>query len=262
MSTARRTLGELLFCLVAASVGAAHIPLVPENVTEFQGRVALLLNTQWFDPLLEVQGRIEGEDNLFRYRSLTVGTYVRPLPNIKLGVFYRLQAGARHDDDWISPTAGAWEWRDTTDRLEHTLIADLSPRFLLPFLPGRDWVFMLKARYELSSHDLQQALLLRPSLTWFLMIDREPLLSLSWAYGLYFPINFGTTTVYQHGPYFELLYHLGQYLKLEVTGSWKTTVWSPSAQLLSSGEEVPVGTFPLRYQAIVIGVGVLVSLTG
>ena len=250
--------------LLAALAGASaqQIPVMPSPPLEFSGRVALLLNTKWFDPMLEVQGHLEGVDKVFRYRAVTVGSYVRPLPNLKLGVFYRLQAGVRHDDDWqrTGDTQTPWAWTDTTGRLEHQLVVDLSPRFVLPFLPGRDWVFMLKTRYQLSSYELQQSILVRPTLSWFLMVDRMPVLTLAAAYGLYIPLNFGTPPFSQHGPYLEVLYHLGRYLKLELTGAWKTVLWSASRELLDSDVVIPEGTFPLRYRAATIGLGVLVSV--
>ena len=255
----------LAMLAAAAPVAAAHLPVIPPSVTEFQARLALLVNTKWLDPLVEVQGRWEGVDNEFRYRAVTLGTYVRPLDNLKVGLFYRLQAGVRHDDDWVEgDTPGTWLWADTTGRLEHELIADISPRFLLPFLPGKDWVLMLKTRYMLSSYGpLEQTIMLRPTLTWFLMVDREPLISLALAYGLYFRLDttdLAATVLYQHTPYFELLWHLGPTLKLELTGAYKTVRWSASQELLSSGETIPPDFYPVSYRAIQIGLGVLVSL--
>lgn len=264
MKTARAIAAASLF-LAMTPVWGSHIPPIPDAVTEFQGRVALFLNTRWFDPMLEVQGKIEGAANDFRYRGLTVGSYVRPLPNLKLGVFYRMQAGVRHDDDWIA-TGDAdlpWAWQDTTARIEHELIADVSPRFLLPFLPGKDWVFMLKTRYTLSSYDLEQTLMVRPTLTWFLLVDREPLLSLALAYGLYFRLDttdLAATVLYQHTPYFEVLWHVAPSVALELTGSWKSVSWRASQDLVDSGEPIPDGTFPLTYRASVIGLGVVVTL--
>jgi hypothetical protein len=242
--------------------GAQQIPVMSPPAIEFSGRVALLMNTKWFDPMLEIQGHLEGPDKVFRYRAITVGSYVRPLPNLKLGVFYRLQAGVRHDDDWqrTGDTGTPWAWADTTGRAEHQLVVDISPRFLLPFLPGGDWVFMLKTRYHLSSQQLLQSILVRPTLSWFLMVDRMPVLTVAAAYGLYFPLNFGTFPLYQHGPYVEVLYHLGRFVKLELTGAWKAVIWSASRELLDSGVEIPDGTFPLRYHAAVIGLGILVSV--
>jgi len=252
----------LLMTLAAPSLPASHIPVLPTGVVEWQGRLAATLNTQYFDPFLEVRGRIEGPEHELRYRSITVGSYARPHPNVKLGVFYRLQAGARHDDDWVTTEAApGWAWQDTRGRLESVLIGDISPRFLLPFLPGRDWVFMLKARYEINLFDLHQSILLRPGITYFLMRDREPLASFSLAWGVYFPLSFGTTVIYEHAPYLEALVHLGPFVMLEATASLKTVTWSPSQDLKDSGESY-AGAYPMRYQPLVFGVGIVLSYPG
>lgn len=265
MRTTRRFPVAAILLLTLTPAWASHIPTIPDAVTEFQARVAMFLNTKWFDPMIEVQAKLEGTANELRYRGLTVGSYVRPLPNLKLGLFYRMQAGVRHDDDWIATgdPETPWIWQDTTARIEHELIADISPRFLLPFLPGRDWVLMMKARYTLSSYDLEQTVMLRPTLTWFLMVDREPLLSLALAYGLYFRLDttdLGATVLYQHAPYFEVLWHVAPSVALELTGSWKSVTWGASQDLVDSGEPIPDGTFPLTYNASVIGLGVVVTL--
>ena len=132
--------------------------------------------------------------------------------------------------DWL------WEWRDTSDRLEQVLILDVSPRFLLPFLPGRDWVLQVKSRYLLNFWNLQHSLLLRPELTWFRIVDRRPVLNLSLAYGLYFPLNFGETLIYEHGPYLALLYHVSPAIQLELSASYPVRIWTTSPDVLTAGE--------------------------
>jgi hypothetical protein len=226
----------------------------PKGVVEIEGRAALLLDTPRFDPLLETIGRFEDQDLQFRYRALTVGSYYRLHRNLKVGLFYRLQAGARHDDDWVETVPG-WAWLDTRERLEHLLVVDVSPRFQLDFLPGRNWVLTVKARYLLNSYQLQQSVLLRPGITYFWMIDREPFLNVSFNYGLYFPLNFGDTLIYEQAPYLSVLYHASRNVKLELTGSFQSVVWSSSADTIANGD-----SYQVKYNAFAVGLGVLLVL--
>jgi len=246
----------ILALVVALPVFANHVPIPPEEVIEGVGRTQVTLNLGAFDPLLEVQARLEDAGHELRYRSLTAGGYYRLHKNLKAGAFYRLQWGARHDDDWVEPTPTWWSWQDTRDRLEQVLIFDLSPRFQLDFLPGKDWVLMLKSRYLFNAWNRQHSLLFRPELTYFLLVDRRPLLNFSLAYGLYFPLNFGESLLYEHEPYLAVLYHLSPGVQLELSGACKTVNWSTSREVIVAGDS----HYQVSYRAWVIGAGVLFNL--
>ncbi len=251
-------LAGVLAALAAGPVFASHIPVFPQGLLELDGRLAAILTTRHFDPLLELQGRLEDANHQFRYRALTAGSYLRLHRNLKVGAFYRLQAGARHDDDWIAVSTGTgWAWRDTRSRLEQVLILDVSPRFLLDFLPGRNWVLMLKGRYQFNTFNLHHSILAQPTLTYFLMHEREPLLNFSLSYGLYFPLNFGSTLIYEHSPYAQLLYHLTRTVKLELTGAYRTVLWSTSRDVrVNTG-----ATYTLPQHTFVLGLGVLLTFS-
>jgi hypothetical protein len=248
------------FALLAVLPAAgSHIPVLPGGPVEGQGRVQLTAELGRLDPILDAQGLFQNLAEERWYRALTLGAYYRPHRNLKVGAFYRLQWGALHNDDWIGIPPGVewqWLWRDTSDRLEQVLMLDASPRFLLPFLPGKDWVFQLKSRYLLNLWNLQQSLLLRPELTWFLIMDRRPVLNLSLAYGLYFPLNFGETVVYEHGPYLAFLYHLSPAVQLELAASYPIRIWTTSPDVITAGET------PYRQAlgSLQIGVGLLLRL--
>jgi hypothetical protein len=201
---------------------------------------------------VELDGRFEDSNLEFRYRSLTAGAYFRLLKNLKAGAFYRLQQGARHDDDWIEPSVGVWEWVDSRSRTEQVLILDLSPRFLLDFLPGRNWVFAVKNRYHYNTFNDQQSILIRPGLTYFLVRSREPVLNLSLNYGFYIPLNFGETFLYEHTPYLSALYHLNRNIKLELSAAYKTVIWSSSEDSLANWD-----TYAVPNRSFVVGFGVL-----
>lgn len=42
-------------------------------------------------------------------------------------------------------------------------------------------------------------------MTYFVLVERQPLLNVSFNYSIHFPLNFGSTTVYEHWPYLNLL---------------------------------------------------------
>jgi hypothetical protein len=250
----------LIAAIVVSTTGfnavADEIPVAPSGVVEFESRTALLMDLGRFDPLIDLEGRFEDENLEFRYRSLTAGAYIRLLKNLKVGAFYQIQQGARHDDDWIQST-GVWEWVDSRNRTEQVLILDVSPRFLLDFLPGRNWVFAVKNRYEYNTFNGQHSLLVRPGLTYFLIRNREPLVNFSLNYGLYIPLNFGETFLYEHGPYLEVLYHLNRNIKLELTGAYKTVIWSTSDAYWSWGWD----NYAVPNRSFVVGLGVLFPLS-
>jgi hypothetical protein len=206
-------------------------PVFPDSAFEVHTHGRIFYSPGELDTMFEYAGRFEGADREFRYQSFTLGGYYRVIRNLKLGAFYRLQAGARHDDDWIE-SGTTWIWADTSSRWEHVFMVDATPRVLLDMLPGRDWVFSAKARYEYNATNGLQSLLLRPGLTWFWIRDREPVVNVSAQYAAYLPLNFGRSLWYQHGPYLDLLYHVSRNLQIDASVSRQQIFWSESQEFL------------------------------
>lgn len=249
-----------LFAGAEASFSDHHVPEeagVPAgSVTlDLSPRSALIADAGRFDLLLEIQGRFAGPSFSFPYASLTAGSYFRVHKNLKIGLFYKLQQGARHDDDWIWEN-GEWLWADSFGRFEHLLLADVSPRFLLPFLPGENWVFSTKLRYIFNTFNLHHSLYARPGLTFYLMYNREPIVNIGLHYGFYIPFNFSESFIYEHEPYLNLLFHPTRFLKLEATFSFRSVIWT------SSEDSIELGQDPYRIpeRSFVIGFGVLFLL--
>lgn len=183
-------------------------------------RIAMMAEAGRWNPYFEARGTYYGAEPDFFYYGLTAGTYLKVAPWLKLGAFYRFQSGARHLEDWvvvdnIDPIPDEHSWADSSGRYEHLLLGDATPRFLLPWMPGGDWVTALKIRYSYNFRNGEQTLLLRPGLTWVMMQEREPVLNLTLQYPLYFALNFGEAPLYGHGPYFSVLWHTNSWLKLE-----------------------------------------------
>jgi hypothetical protein len=247
----------------AVTAGASHHlpneadPVIPETAFEVHTHGRVFGSVGEITGMFEYNGRFEGPQREFRYLGFTAGGYYRVQKNLKLGLFYRLQMGARHDDDWIEEGT-AWLWADTRDRPESVVIIDATPRFLLDFLPGEDWVLSVKSRYEYNFYNGQQSLLVRPGLTWFWIEDREPILNVSAQYAAYLSLNFGSSPWYRLGPYLNLLYHVTPALQLDASVSRQRVYWSESASFIAD-----FGTTPYEeniYTPWLVDVGLIVNL--
>jgi hypothetical protein len=250
-------LAVIILGAAGTAVGATGtIPDPPTGIVDFQGRTQLVANIGSFDVMAELLGRTEYVTALPGfYGSVTLGGYYRVLKNLKVGAFYRLQDGAHHDDDWGSIN-GPWVWQDTSRRLENILMLDVSPRFLLDFLPGRSWVLMLKGRYEYNLFNNYQSIMARPELTWFWIQDRVPILNVALAYEMYFPLNFGSTLLYQAWPYLTVLWHATPDVGLELGGAYKTTVWSSSSTVQFWGDP----SYQVYFNSFAVTLGVVITL--
>jgi len=238
----------LLTAAATWAVAQAHVPIFTQGDVELQSRAQLVANIGSWDVLAELADRLHDLDTpLHSFESVTVGGYYRVIPNLKVGALYRIQAGARHDDDVLANfVTNQWDWSDTSRRLESVLMLDATPRFQLGFLPGANWVLMLKGRYLYNTWNGQMSVMARPELTWFWIQDRDPFLNISLSYELYFPVNFGTTIIYQSYPYLTILWHAAPEIGIELAGAYKTTVWSTSASwaaALWSPYSTPVNTW-------------------
>jgi hypothetical protein len=252
----------LSVCALAAA-NAQHLPgtaagtPIPQGQLELQSRAQLVAATGSWDVLAELSGMLYSPSApLSTFESVTVGGYYRVIPNLKVGVLARLQAGARHDDDVIAvnpPTTTDWVWNDTSQRLEGVLMADVSPRFQLGFLPTGNWVLLLKNRFEYNTWNGQMSFMTRPELTWFWIRDRDPFVNLSLSWEIYFPLNFGSTVVYQDYPYLTALWHATPEVGIEIAGAYKTTVWSTSNTWGPAGW----GTYTVPQQSWVLSLGVV-----
>lgn len=108
-----------------------------ESSFDFEGRTAMMATAGQWNPYIKLKGIFYGDEQEILYSSITAGTYFKAADWLKVGAFYRLQMGTRHLDDWqfdTGPPDTHW-WNDTSDRLEHLMYFDATPRFLLPFTP-------------------------------------------------------------------------------------------------------------------------------
>jgi hypothetical protein len=142
-----------------------------------------------------------------------IGTRYRLYNNLKIGAFYQMTQGLRHEEDWIS-SEGRWQWIDSQDRREDHLILELSPRTILDFLPGERWVGELRIRGETNFFNEHNTIKLRPGLNYFWLDHGKPFINIYLQHELYFPLNYSKETIYQQWTYLGILYHLSRHFKL------------------------------------------------
>lgn len=164
-----------------------------------------------------------------RFSGLTVGSYYRLLPNLRVGAFFSRQYGLRHDEDWVKWPSGAWRWNETDTRGENFLIADATPRADLPFLPGRHWVGELRARLSHNFFNEQRTLRLRPGVTYFWMGDESPRMSFFGQFEMYLPLNYGVKTIYETWIYAGALYFFSPGFQLGGFAAARSTTWGNTA---------------------------------
>lgn len=232
-----------------------HVPPYPDQPFELETHLRAFWRLGSWEPMVSLDARAEDDFDLF-FRSLTLGSYYRAHRNVKVGAFYRVQQGARHDDDWVASDdhPGEFEWKDTGSRTEHLFFADISPRFLIPQLPGGNWVFMLKNRYFYNTFNQQQWFTVRPGVTWFHIVDREPVVNVALNYEFYVPLNFGETVLYGHAPYLNVLYHLSPTVKVDATLARRTRTWSTSEDVQNDPTH---GDYRKRVRSWMVGLGTI-----
>lgn len=244
--------------LPAGPVGASeHAPSAPDTAVDFSTHLRVFLRADNWNPMVSVD--VQSAHGLEQVqRSLTLGSYYRLHRNWKIGAFYRLQQAVHHDDDWKSvDDSDGFTWRETGERTEHVLLVDVSPRFLLPWLPGEDWVFMLKSRFGYNTFNDHQWLQLRPGLTYFHIVDRRPRFNASLQWDFYVPFNFGEAPLYAHWPYLNVLYHLTPTVKLDASVAHRFVTWSTSADV---ADDPAHGDYTRTIRSWMVGLGLVVQL--
>lgn len=248
-----RIIASLAFAaLAAAAAAAAPVPAVPRGRTaEYEASARLSLRAGRFEPLADLTERWQFE-GLRPYRALMLGSYARVHRNLKLGAFYRLQYGARHDDDWVKEGT-AWAWRASGGRPESVLVLDATPRASL----GGSFTGALKARWERDLYNGQQSLKLEPEVAWFWLDGLEPKATLFARHGTYIPLNFGTRSWYERWWYVGGLWHPSPSVSLGPSAALRDTVWTGSAAFRAASRGA---SYRVVHRSVVWGFTALVRL--
>ena len=226
------TLLLILFLIFSSNVQANHIPLDQNgnNDTEFTTRV-LYIKEKW-TPIAEIFGTDQTQDQ--KYRAVLLGSYYRFHENIRAGLFYKRQYGFRHNADWVDDPVLGWRWRNTNNRGEDLAIFDLSPRILLPFLPGDGWTFDFKTRYEYNFFNNNQYLRFVPTLTYFWIRNDSPFINFYLQAEQTFPLNFDSEGPTEKWLYLGLLYSFDSHWQFGLSTSKKSMSWKSTSEFTQS----------------------------
>jgi hypothetical protein len=229
----------------AARAGADPIPSAPRGrLLEYETDEALSTKAGLFEPIVEGAERWQYSDQL-SYKDVAAGSYVRVEKHLKLGAFYRLQYGARHNDDWNQTPSGGWDWQVNNNRPESVLVLDATPRAQLDFLPGGNWVGSLKTRYEYDLYDREETLKLEPELDWFWMDGLAAIATVALRYECDAPLNYGSTAFNGHWWYLAYLWHARPWLTLGPQVSLRDEIWTTSSQFRSAN---PGASYSVYYR--------------
>lgn len=248
-----RITASAVLLLLAAAASAAPIPQAPRGRgVEYEATEALTGWGKVLQPVAESTQRWQ-YDGLHPYQELTLGSYARVERRLKVGAFYRVQRGARHDDDWKNDGPGRWSWRDTTRRTEHLLLLDATPRLDLPFLPGKEWVGSVKVRWEHDFFNEHNSLLVAPELAYFWLDGLRPRATFFLRYETWLPMNFGETSVYERWWYAAALWHARPWLLVGPQVALRDEVWTTSTEFRSKN---PGADYKVVHRSWVPGVTV------
>ncbi len=236
----------LLLALLAPAAFAAPAPSAPRGrLPEYEASVRVIGRAGKLEPLVDLTERWQF-DRQRPYRSLMLGAYGRAHRNLKLGVFYQVQSGARHDDDWTKDASGNWFWRPTTNRPENIVVLDATPRTSL----GGRFVGALKVRYEHNFFNGQRSLKLEPEIAWFWLDGLEPRATVFLRHGTYIPLNFGTRSYYERWWYLAGLWHPSPTVSVGPSLALRDVVWTTSSTYATASGG---GAYKVLYRALVWG---------
>lgn len=245
----KTTVRAAALLLAALPAAAAVAPDAGRRRPEYEASARLIGRTGILEPLADLTGRWQYE-GLRPFRSLSLGSYARVHPNLKLGVFYRAQTGARHDDDWTNPSPGVWGWRNTSQRAENVVVLDATPRANLTFLPGK-WTGALKVRYEHNWFNNQNTLKLEPEVAWFWMDGLTPRATVFLRHETYLPLNFSQASWYERWWYLAALWHASPKASFGPSVALRDEQWTTSGDFRSAA---PGASYRTVYRSLVWGV--------
>lgn len=112
----------------------------------------------------------------------------------------------------------------------------------------------MKNRYLYNAYNDNQTITVRPGITWFWLDGLEPFLNINLQYELYFPLNYGVSTIYEQWLYLNVLYHMNSNFKAGIFGALKKVTWGASEEFK---ELFPDEEYAVTYLSYVIGVSAI-----
>ena len=204
----------LLFFIISFSVFSHHHVENIAGSTEIGYRSSLRIFkfTDTINYMAEYsRSDIKRQNN---YDTLELGGKYRLFRNLKIGLYY-----SRH----FKNQGERWNNEDF-------IISELSPRYLLNFLPGERWVFEFRARYEHNLSVQQHNVKLRPGLTYFWFKDGNPFMNIFLQHEIYHALNYAGEGNLAHWTYLGSLFHYNDKFK------WSPFISYVSERLRAEGE--------------------------
>ncbi|MBL8993911.1 MAG: hypothetical protein JNM63_11260 [Spirochaetia bacterium] len=233
-----------------------------------------------FQPMIELEGNLQPDPNNYSNAKigehhLKLGTYFQIHKNLSVGAFYKLDRGLIHNEDWWLKSPGlsdglpsSWEWKDSVNRNEHSLILDITPRFKFD-IPDAKVFAEVKAQYEKHFSYSNDSVKIRPGVSWLVEnADGEPVVTLYLQNEFYLQmpraINFNqaprneTNEVlpYENWLYLGAQFHISDNLSLGLSLAWRNVIWREGINWLSVWS-TPSDLYTTRYNSIVIGVNAI-----
>lgn len=231
----RITINKFIFTFIfsfAVLTWGSHVPGSKNSGTDLELTTRIMYVNKNWTTLFEASVVNQFEEQ--QYRSILLGQYYRFHPNIRTGLFYKRQSGFRHDEDWVTDPVTEWKWKNTNNRHEDLVILDLSPKFLLSFLPGEDWSFEFKTRFEHNFFNSDQNLRLMPTLTYHWILEEKPFLNFYIQQEQAMPLNYSSVKPNEEWLYFGMLYGLDSNWQLGMNYSQKTLSWKNTPEFEKS----------------------------
>lgn len=224
MKTIIKHLLLILTISLPAISQANHIPLDKSSGTDQAFTTRLFYLHKNWTALTEFTAVNDFEAQ--QYRSILLGGYYRFGANFRGGLFYKKQYGFRHDEDWVQDPVVSWKWLNTNNRAENLVIADLSPKIMIPFLPGDAWSLDFKTRFEHNFFNGNQNLRLMPTLTYYWIRDDKAFLNFYFQLDQALALNHGRDLIPERWTYLGLLYNLNASWQFGISAARKTLSWS------------------------------------
>lgn len=223
----------MMICLIIITTNS-YSAATPSNQTgsEFGADVRVFKKIQKATLMAEAIQRQELES--LSYSRYSFGSYYRALRNLKMGLFFWNESGNTYDEDWVK-LDGRWQWRNTRNRTEQSIVLDLTPQTETPI---ENLIFEWKNRFVHNLSNGKDLLRTRPGLTYFVMKDDSPLYNIFLQFENYLPLNYGRKTIYDQWLYFGFLWHAHQNLLIGPYYAKRNRFWtSPDSFAPKFGNE-------------------------
>jgi hypothetical protein len=245
----------LLFLLSAPQyLYASNLPSDSSSSLGQAGVIRLFYKSSGFVSLIKYKQQTRM--NSQKESRITLGSRYRLFRNLKVGLFFSRRQGIRHDDDWLKNSSGTWMWQNTNNRAENYAILEVSPRMLMPFLPGKNWVFEFRTRAERNLENDQNTLKLKPILTYFWLKGGSPFMNFFLQYEAYLPLNYGTESIYQTWIYSGFLFHWSNRFKPGLFFTKYEKKWGHSTLFKSLN---PTETYTNKESGSILGLSLNIS---